>query len=104
MLTLTNKAPGPAFPSTSSVFFEVVASVFFLKDLIGGQPTTCALPCIKDQSPFLLLKPVFFFMKVLFASNWCLLGSRCTAVIVSRTSMVSRGLIGGTRSLLHDLW
>lgn len=44
MLTLTNKAPDPAFPSASSVFFEVVANVFFRNDLIGGQPTTCALP------------------------------------------------------------
>ena len=43
MLTLIKRALGPSFPSTSSLFFEVVASVFFLNDLIGGQPTTCAL-------------------------------------------------------------
>lgn len=43
MLTFTKSAPGPGFPSTSSLFFEVVANEFFLNDLIGGQPTTCAL-------------------------------------------------------------
>ena len=43
MLTLIKSAPAIAFPSTSSLFFEVVANVFFLKDLMGGQPTTCAL-------------------------------------------------------------
>lgn len=43
MLTLTKRPPGPGFPLTSSLFFEVVAKEFFLNDLIGGHPTTCAL-------------------------------------------------------------
>lgn len=44
MLTFTKSAAGPGFPSTSSLLFlEAVAIEFFLNDLIGGQPTTCAL-------------------------------------------------------------
>lgn len=43
MLTFTKSAAGPGLPSTSSLFLEVVANEFFLNDLIGGQPTTCAL-------------------------------------------------------------
>ena len=52
MLTLTKRAPGTAFPSTSSLFFEVEANEFFLNDLIGGQPTTCALPHKGCQKQF----------------------------------------------------
>lgn len=45
MLTFTNTAPpNPNFPSASSVFFEAVVKEFLRNDLIGGQPTTCALP------------------------------------------------------------
>jgi len=44
MLTFTKSAVGPGFPSTSSLLFlEALAIEFFLNDLIGGQPTTCAL-------------------------------------------------------------
>lgn len=52
MLTLTKRASGPAFPSTSSVFLEEVANEFFLNDLIGGQPTTCALQMEEDHRIF----------------------------------------------------
>lgn len=43
MLTFTNKAQGPGFPSTSSLFFEVAAKMFLRYDLTGGHPTTWAL-------------------------------------------------------------
>uniref|UniRef100_A0A2P2IU56 Auxin-responsive protein n=1 Tax=Rhizophora mucronata TaxID=61149 RepID=A0A2P2IU56_RHIMU len=58
MLTLTKKAPGPTFPSTSSLFFELVANEFFLNDFTGGQPTTCALAA--GTQPLLSRTPVWF--------------------------------------------
>jgi hypothetical protein len=62
MLTLINKAPGPALPSTSSVFFEVVAREFFLNDLMGGQPTTCALP--KEGIPEIILNVLQLILRL----------------------------------------
>lgn len=69
MLTLMKRAGDPAFPSTSSLFFEAEANVFFLKDRMGGQPTTCALKLNKDHRLNILYNQIHITHFLLLEGN-----------------------------------